>query len=226
MDQPATHPSDDDFDPADALAILDDQGSVARRLYVNGTVLFAAWGTAWFIGYFLLWLTGRHTADGIAAGWALTVYTALLIGAGVVTAVHIARRSRGMRGTSSTTGALYGLSWAFSFVAVSLIIGGMSRLGLDGPQIAVLSNALSCLVVGALYMAGAAMWRQRAWFALGAWVVIVAGVATNLPLAALYLVMSIAGGGGMLVAALASAAMQRRPAAGRRRVDASRGSAT
>ncbi len=205
-----TTPDPDGFDPALAKAILDDQGTVARRLHVEPPLLFTIWGVAWLIGYFLLWLTGRTTEDGTAAGWALGAYSALLVLATVVTAVHIVRRSRGLRGGTSSAGTLYGLAWGFSFVAVSLIIGGLARHGLSNPQIAVLANAVSCLVVGALYMAGAAMYRERYWFALGAWIVVVAGVATMLPLVALYLVMSIAGGGGMLVAALVTSVTRTR----------------
>ncbi|WP_454299628.1 hypothetical protein [Salana multivorans] len=89
-------------------------------------------------------------------------------------------------------------------MSVSAIIGGLAGHGLTNAQIAVLSNGLSCLVVGALYMAGAAMTRQRTWFVLGAWIVLVGGFSTALPVVQLYLLMSLGGGGGMLVAALVS----------------------
>ncbi|ROR96770.1 hypothetical protein EDD28_1361 [Salana multivorans] len=192
------------FDPALAQAILDAQPDVTRRLTIDGAVLFTAWGLAWLVGYLLLWFTGRESADDTAPGWALATFFGLLVSAGVVTAVHIARRSRGVRGVSADSGLLYGLSWTFSFIAVSFIIGGLAQHGLSGPQIAVLSNGVSCLVVGALYMAGAAMTRQRTWFVLGAWIAAVGGFTTALPIAQLYLVMALAGGGGMLAAAALS----------------------
>lgn len=216
-------PSDDAaFGPAQAQAILDQQPVVARRLYVDGPVLFTTWGVAWTIGYLLLWLTGRETEDGTASLWAIMTFVALLVGAGVVTTVHIVRRIRGVRGSSAEQGLLYGLSWSFSFVSVSAIIGGLAGHGLTNAQIAVLSNGLSCLVVGALYMAGAAMTRQRTWFVLGAWIVLVGGFSTALPVVQLYLLMSLGGGGGMLVAALVSR-LRLRSRSGSRSRDASPG---
>lgn len=194
--------TDPEFDPADAQAILADQPVVAQRLTVDGAVLFTAWGLAWVLGYAVLWFTGRTSPDGRATGWAFAVFQVLLAAAVVVTAVHIARRSRGVRGDSASAGAMYGFTWAFAFVAVSLVIGGMLRHGLDAVQVAALANAMACLVVGTLYMAGAAMVRDRSWFVLGAWIVLVGGVATALPITTLYLVMALAGGGGMLLAAL------------------------
>lgn len=195
-----------EFDATAASAILAASGQVARRLSVSGTVLFVAWGTAWTVGYLLLWATARGASpQAVAPGWALATYFALLIGAGVVTAVHVTRRSRGLRGQSATTGTMYGLSWAFAFVAVSMVIGAMARHGLDPEQMAVLSNGIASLVVGTLYMAGAAMSREKAWFVLGAWIVAVTAFACFLPVVQLYLVMALAGGGGMLVAAAVTA---------------------
>ena len=60
---------------------------------------------------------------------------------------------------------------------------------------------MPALLVAALYMAGGAMWTDRAQFALGAWIALSTVVAAAVGPPGLLLVMSLAGGGGMLVAA-------------------------
>lgn len=203
---------DDDvaLDPRLAAQIIGDGGRIGDRLAPDPRVLFGVWGLAWLAGFGALWLTARQEGATQPAVWAFLTFYALLGTAVVVTIVHVAGRSRGLRGTSATTGAMYGWSWLVSFVVVGLVLGAVTRATSDPGVIGLVSTALPCLVVGVLYMAGAATYRDRWWFALGAWIALMAGVGAMAGMPHIYLVMSAAGGGGMLLGALACHLVGRR----------------
>ena len=199
---------DNDFDAVQARRLLDDAARVGERLGPDPRILYGAWGLSWLLGYGTLWLTSRD--GGAPPTWAFITFAATLAVAGVVTAVHIARRSGGLRGASAATGTMYGLAWPIAFMATGIMLGALSQAGLTGEQMALVSNGFTVLVVGALYMAGAAMYRDRAWFVLGVWITLVVAVGTVLGVPHLFLVMSLAGGGVMLVAALVQHLRMRR----------------
>lgn len=199
---------DTDFDATQARRLLDDADRMGTRLGPDPRILYGAWGGAWLLGYGTLWFTSRD--GGAPPTWAFIAFGSALAAAGVVTAIHIARRTGGVRGASAATGTMYGLSWAVAFMATGVMLGALSQAGLTGEQMALVSNGFTVLVVGALYMAGGAMYRDRAWFALGAWITLVVAVGTLLGVPALFLVMSLAGGGVMLGAALVQHLRMRR----------------
>lgn len=188
-------------DLAERAGILADGVRVKERLSPDSRVLFGVWGTAWLFGYLSLHLS----RDGVATqpqAWAFIVFHGLLAAAIVVTAVHLTRRFTGLRGESAAVGAMYGWAWIVAFAAVGIVLGSIAGAGASPEVMALISNALSCMVVGVLYMAGAAMYRDRPWFALGAWIVVITAIATVIGVQWLYLVMAFAGGGGMLAAAV------------------------
>lgn len=197
------HDDDAALDPRLAAQILGDGGRIGDRLSPDPRILFGVWGIAWFVGFGALWTTARTAADVQPAGWAFALFYALLGTAVVVTIVHVTRRSRGLRGTSATTGSMYGWSWLVAFVVVGLVLGALGRADTDPAVMGIVSTALPCLVVGTLYMAGAATYRDWSWFALGAWIAVMAGIGAMAGMPSNYLVMSVAGGGGLLVGALA-----------------------
>lgn len=197
-----------DFDATQARRLLADAERIGERLGPDSRILYGAWGLAWLLGYGTLWFTSR--AGGAPPTWAFVVFGAALGVAGVVTAVHIAQRTGGVRGASAVTGTMYGLTWPIAFAATGIMLGVLSQAGLTGEQMALVSNGFTVLVVGALYMAGGAMYRDRAWFALGVWITLVVAVGTLLGVPALFLVMSLAGGGVMLVVAIVRHAQMRR----------------
>lgn len=195
-------------DPAALLALIAAQReSTRRRTSPTLTVIATAWGLAWLIGYLALYLTFD---DGSSPGWAFVIFVGLLASAVAVTAVHTTRRASGVGGDSATVGAMYGGAWAVGFVAAGLIFAGAVRAGASPEVMAVLSNGVSCLVVGLLYLAGGIVWREGRMFALGAWIALVAGLASLAGAPANYLLMALAGGGGFLAAALAEALTTRR----------------
>jgi hypothetical protein len=204
MARPPVPTPDDDaiFDPRLAAQILGDEARIGRRLAPDARLIYSAWGIAWLVGFGSLWLTAREAGAQAPAAWSFVVFYALLWAAVVVTIVHVSRRSRGLRGTSADASAMYGWAWLVAFVAVGLIIGALGRADVDPEAMGLVSTALPCLVVGSLYMAGAATYRDRSWFVLGAWIAVMAGVGAMAGIPHIYLVMSVAGGGAMLLGAL------------------------
>ncbi len=77
----------------------------------------------------------------------------------------------------------------------------LGRLGVGDDVALTVNSIVPALLVAALYMAGGAMWNDRAQFALGAWIAVSTVVAAAAGPPGLLLVMSLAGGGGMLAAA-------------------------
>ncbi|MBI4941970.1 MAG: hypothetical protein HY830_14600 [Actinobacteria bacterium] len=190
-------------DPAAMLAVAEEQQARALRLLEpDGAVIYGAWGVAWLVGPGLMWLSRAH--DVLPIGVAGAVFAALLLGAGAVTAVHVGRRTQGVQGVSQQTGALHGWSWFLGFATLTAIMAATARAGASDDLLALLWTALSCLVVGVLYMAAGALWRDLVQYSIGVWILVIgaagalAGVPTN------QLLMSLAGGGVFLGAAALS----------------------
>ncbi|MEE6280478.1 hypothetical protein [Georgenia sunbinii] len=200
-------------DPVALLALIVQQREeTRRRTEPSLAVIATAWGSAWLLGYLTLFLTGGASRAAPPA-WAFIVFAILLVMAVAVTMVHIGRRFAGVSGESATVGAMYGWTWFIGFVVASLVFGGAVRAGAGSEVMTVLTNGVSCLVVGLIYMAGGMLWREWRMFALGGWIAVVAGVASLAGAPAIYLVMAVAGGGGFLVAAAVDARRSsRRPA--------------
>ena len=202
---------DTPLDPASSAALIAEQrAKVEAAVDVDGRILFGAWGVAWLVGYGLLWLvnSGRLTMPDQAA---FLVFTALLWLAGAVTAWHLAVKSTGVRGASARQGAMYGWAWFLSFGVVFALGVALDRAGATGEVMNLAMTVASLLVVGALYMAGGAIWEERIQWALGAWICVSTIAAALVGSPHMYLVMCIAGGGGMLVAAGVEAVRRRRP---------------
>ncbi|WP_051702697.1 hypothetical protein [Oerskovia turbata] len=214
---PAQGPDDDrPLDPAESLRLIAAQQEKAKDVEPDGRVLYGVWGLAWLLGYTTLYVSSLRTAAPPATAtleigasdavgqpepWAFALFGTLLIGAVALTIVHVLTRVSGVRGASARSGALYGWAWFISFAAMSLVLAGLARAGANPEVMAVASNALSCLVVGMMYLAGGAMWQEVRLYVLGVWILLVAGAATIVGLPGLYLVMAVAGGGGFLLMA-------------------------
>lgn len=190
-----------DLSAAESLAVIEEQRArVGRELDVNPVVLYGTWGVAWTLGFTAYALTAGAVVA--APAWAGGVFFfALLIAAMAVTGVHISRATRGVRGVSSQIGAMYGWSWALGFVALAAINTGLISMGLSDEQIAVLWPSTALLIVGLLYMSGAALWRDRFQFGLGVWVLLTDAVSAFAGVPGNYVVLAVAGGGGFLAAA-------------------------
>lgn len=194
---------------AESLAVIERQrAQVGKQLDVNPVVLYTIWGTTWVLGFGALALSTSGTIripDWVAG----LTFGVLLVLAMVLTGWHIARATRGIRGTSAQTGAMYGWTWALGFLAMGAINTGLVRMGLTDEQTALLWPATSLLIVGVLYLASGAMWRDWLQFGLGAWVLVTDAVSVFAGVPGNNVVLAVAGGGGFLVAA-AGFALQRR----------------
>ncbi|GAA1103862.1 hypothetical protein [Nesterenkonia jeotgali] len=186
---------------AESLMILDHGASLARdRLQPDDRQILVAWGLSWLIGFLTLWLTADE--DGGSTVWGFVVFSVLLFAAAVFTAVHLGRRTAGIRGPSAVSGAIYGGTWIISFLAVFVINIRLSFTDLDSSVTAPVSFGLPVFVVGILYMAGAAIYRSIPQFVLGAWIVVALLLSLFAEMPTSYAVMGLAGGGAMLVTAL------------------------
>ena len=183
---------------ATAAIIEAQRARVVEALDVDARLLFGAWGTAWLLGFGLLWAAAAGNGQ-VSEGVAGLGFAALLVAALVVTTVHLARRSTGLRGASATQGAMYGWSWMLAGLVVFALAAGLDRAEAPGPVIGFVMTVVPALVAGVLYMAGGALWQDRNQFGLGAWILLVTVAAAFVGRPHMMLVMALAGGGGMLV---------------------------
>lgn len=128
-------------------------------------------------------------------GWSIGLGWLVAIGGAVAfMAVYLSSRGRGMGGASVEVGRLSGWAWMLSSAAAMAIV---LLLRLEGAESAV----IFVFTVSALYLAQAAVERDRAWFGMGVWIGAV-NVAAYAVLPERYsAVTALIGGGGLLVGA-------------------------
>jgi hypothetical protein len=112
------------------------------------------------------------------------------------TALLSAARSRGLQGRSSWQGTAYGFTWFFSFAGVGMTTNHFARL-LPEAERGLLWACASVGLVGALYMASAAVWLSRDTFILGAWLTVINIVGVAAGAGWHSLIISVGGGGGL-----------------------------
>jgi hypothetical protein len=210
---PDAAPDDDaPLDPAASAAIVAAQRArVAQETDVDGRLLFGAWGVAWLLGFGAMYaVAGERPLLDWPPEAAGAVFGGLLVTAAVITAVHIGRRTSGVHGDSAAQGAMYGWSWFLGFAGVFALSATLVDAGADPVVVETAMTVASPLVVGVLYMAGAAIWRDRTQFALGVWIVVVTIGAAFVGMPWMLAVMALAGGGGMLAGAVAAGMRRRR----------------
>jgi hypothetical protein len=192
-------------DPREMLALLESQQRrVADAQRAPVVWLYAIWGVAWLVGFLVLW-SGHPDGNPwlqLPMGVAATVFGVLLGISIVASAVIGVMINRGVRGVSSFSGKVYGMSWsvcssAFAFFGVGLISNGLT------PELASLyfpsGYALMC---GTIYLGGAALWRERSQLVLGLILLAVGSAAPFAGAPGNNLVCGLAGGGAFLVAAI------------------------
>ena len=157
--------------PRAALETISEQQAVLRRrTLIRSSPLLAAWGLAWLIGYGAGRLSIRPDYTMPMPVW--VVYFGCLAAAGAYTCTYIARRARGVRGSSNRAGVRYGTAWAGGFVLGMAVMGrtGAFLASLGTPEAAeagmILGNAVPCLIIGTLFVAclpkiGRASCRER-----------------------------------------------------------------
>ncbi|MEU4419466.1 transporter [Actinoplanes sp. NPDC024001] len=192
-------------DPAEALRLIErERANLERELTPDPRWMYWPWGLAWLIGSGLLFLRygpdGRVLAD-VPAWLPPTVQAGSVIIAGIITGVVGFRSGRQVAGPTSRQAAMYGFAWSISFTALSVIFARLSQVPPE-ETLGILWGGGMVALVGALYMAGAAVWNDRDMFVLGAWISGVNVIGVLLGPGWHALVIAVAGGGGLLVAGL------------------------
>ncbi|GAA4250936.1 transporter [Dactylosporangium darangshiense] len=209
-------PVDDDAPPPSAAESLElirkEQAAAARTLELNPLLYYVPWGAAWLIGFGLLFL--RYGPDGrvyvnLPAWLPLVSLFALMALAMASTVLVSAVRGRGLEGRSSWQGTAYGFTWFFAFAGVGTTMNHFARL-LPDPERGLLWACASVGLVGALYMAGAAVWLSRDMFIFGAWLTVINIVGVTAGAGWHSLIISIGGGGGLCLLGLLLRARGRR----------------
>lgn len=200
-------PIDDDapLDPAESLRIIADQQAKVHGAEADARLMFGIWGAAWLVGYLALYLTSNGTLPGgreiddivVPATWSFILFSVCISGAMATTIVYTLRCSAGVQGPSKRFGVMYGWTWCISFVAMSVLLGGLVAAGASYEVVYLAANALACLIVGVLYMASGAFWQDTRQYALGVWIMLVAAISLYAGLPGTYLVMAVLGGGGL-----------------------------
>jgi hypothetical protein len=167
-------------------------------------VMHIAWGTAWVVGYGLLFLRdspGGRTFVPMPSWLPLTVLFVLLAGAGATTAVLGARvlAREAADEHSARQVKWYGTAWLLGFAGLLLTVGKLTH-GLSADATGLLWGATTTGLVGALHMAGSAIWGDRAQFRMGIWVTFINVMAVMAGPGWQALILSIAGGGVFLLA--------------------------
>jgi hypothetical protein len=196
-------PDEDTMDASAAAELLRQSAHYAReRLTANQPLIYAAWGVAWLAGCGAMWLSvlGQHPFRG-AAGWAAAVLGVGGAAASAVTAISVARASKGIGGVSARQGAIFGIVWPAGFASLFAIIGAAWHFG-AGPKVTGMLGATGpLLLVGLIYVLSAAMWLDWVMFGVGIWLLLVAAAgAWTGPVGSL-LTDAVAGGGGFLLTA-------------------------
>lgn len=193
------------LDPAALLATVQaQQARVGAAFDVDPRLVYGVWGVAQLVGFGLIgasWRVDREPLLPIPPAAAVLAYVGCIVAAVVVTVVHTTRATRGLRGQSAVQGAMYGWAWFLGFLCMSFVIGGLVNAGLSYVAYMLLWPALTGMVVGLMYLAGGALWRDRVQYGLGAWVLVTSTVGTLAGVPGNYAVMALAGGGGFLAAA-------------------------
>jgi len=195
-DDPATR------DPQTMLDLLENERiRTAQALDPDPRLIYGSWGLAWTVGFLLLWSAARGGPLDLPLGVAGALFGACLLGAVVVTVVHIGRRASGIRGVSSRVGAMYGWAWLLAFVCLAVVLTGADRAGLPDSTRGLLWSTLSGLVVGTLYLAGGALWQDGVQYGLGLWILVASAAGSLAGYPGAHLTMAVCGGGGFLLAA-------------------------
>jgi hypothetical protein len=204
-----TTPDDDaPLDPAAMLALSERQlgrmDAIATRPVA---VMLGTWGIAWLAGFFVLWsgYPQSHSPLSIPLPLAAVIFSVLIVAAIVLSAIVGARIGRGTRGASRFSGLIYGITWPIAGAAVALLGVGLSHNGMPADLTLIYYPAAYSLMVGLLYLAGAALWRAPVQLILGVWILAVGTAAPFAGAPGNLLVMSIAGGGGFALGAIAVA---------------------
>jgi hypothetical protein len=220
MDRPA-HPSavddDESAEPAAMLALLrDEQQRIDRRMAAGVPAILLSWGLAWLVGFGVLWAAAAEVIS-LPVPVAVGITLALMVVALALSAILGARMGRGIRTSTSAawTGTVYGLTWPAGLIGIFLIGLALRVQGLPAALQTLYDSSAIVVFVGIMYLVAGAIWHTWQAAAMGAWLVVVGGVAPFFGSPTHFLVFALAGGGVFLLGALYTGVW----ASGRRRTE-------
>jgi hypothetical protein len=194
-------------DPAESLRLIAREQAVAsRRLIPDPRLLLWPWGFAWLIGfglYFLRFGPDEHIYVDMPEFLPLTVLLTVMTLAGITTGIVGARAGRQVSGPTSRQGAMYGFTWSVAFIGMAVLLSRVSSL-LPTPTANLLWAGAMVALLGALHMAGGALWDDRVLYVLGVSISVVNVIGIIIGPGWHALIVALFGGGGMLVAGLVS----------------------
>lgn len=204
----------DALDPAAMLALQERQATRVDDIFARPTIAIVfIWGVAWTVGFLALWSASDanpwFTTPPIVAGW---LFAILMAGGVVASSVIGSRMSRGIQGAQQVQGTMYGIAWAIGCTAAAVFGGALFAAGMAPELAAIFYPAIYSLVVGLLYLAGGAVWRDRVMYGMGVWIIVVGMAAPFFGSPGNALIMGIAGGGGFLAYGCFLESMRRRRA--------------
>lgn len=166
--------------------------------------MLGLWGVAWLVGFTLLWSAyeGGNPWFRIPMAVAAPVFGVLIATAIAASAVIGVRIGRGVTGNSSFAGAVYGISWSLCGAAFAALGMGLISNGMSSELASIYFPSAFSLMCGALYLAGAALWRAMSQLVLGVIMLVVGAVAPFFGAPTNNLVMAVFGGGSLFVAAI------------------------
>lgn len=174
----------------------------ALRVLLDNRPSYLSFGMAWLLGHGAYALS--HGDDPVLRLPAAVPSVLLIAGlaiAMVVTSIVTMRAQRGVTGKDAVVGNLLAVSWLIGFGALFFVITALSSALAQDDLKMLLWPTGSGLIVGLLYLAGGAAYRDVLQYALGAWLALTSSAALFLDGASPYWVLAIAGGGSYLVAA-------------------------
>ncbi|MFD4431100.1 ABC transporter permease [Nocardia sp. NPDC058497] len=174
----------------------------ALRVLLDNRPSYLSFGMAWLVGHGAYALS--HGDDPLLRLPAAVPSALLIAGlaiAMVVTSIVTMKAQRGVTGRDAMVGNLLAVSWLIGFGALFFVISALSSALAQDDLKMLLWPTGSGLIVGLLYLAGGAAYRDVLQYALGAWLALTSSAALFLDGASPYWVLAIAGGGSYLVAA-------------------------
>lgn len=151
------------LDPREMLALIQGETTTVRRaLGAQTPVYYFVWGVAWLVGYLVYWAGAPGSGSPVALPSvpAVIVFAALIVAAAAISTIVGIRSNRGIKGTSQWVGTIYGLSWPVMGFAIGMIGMGLIRQGMSIELATIYFTSSYALMVTALYLAGAAIWRS------------------------------------------------------------------
>lgn len=170
-------PSDErNVDPSAVLAAIEEDRRRAQEAFEpRAGLMYAIWGIAWIAGslafYFAFF---PQDAPVLARPTGILLAVAVLIGAGVISTIHSARKGSGTRGPSNIQDRLYGSAYPLAFTVIGLLGYRLTSAGVAIETMLSYWVGASSLAVGLLFLCGAAMWNDKTHLILGIWIFAVA----------------------------------------------------